>query len=158
VGVFDSTGTAICSFDFRAWRSLPADEPTEMDVRWADVSNEILYVSLSHFTYAKTTKGKNAYIAAITIPGGEVRWLSNALVSNSANFLIRDGVIATGYGFTAEPDFVYLLDAGSGEILQTAKVKSGPEWFGFKNGTLHVRCYDTDYEFDWNREPRAGAH
>ena len=54
---------------------------------------------------------------------------------------------ASGYGFTAEPDFLFVLDMKTGEVVEKTKVKSGPEVILDKSGELYVRTYDHDYVF-----------
>ena len=70
--------------------------------------------------------------------------------SNSQNFLIKDEVIITGYGFTDEDDFVYMLDRHTGEVLQSVSVLSKPEYFFLDGERLYVRCYDSDCVFSIN--------
>jgi len=78
----------------------------------------MLYVSTAHRTYSEMSGESNCYITAIDLSTLEVAWRSRSLVSNSQNFLLMDNVIVTGYGFTDEDDYVYLLDRHTGEILQ----------------------------------------
>ena len=108
------------------------------------VRDEILYVSLSHKTYAKATKGKNAYIQAFDLQG---RWLWNSdyLVANANNFLILGDHLITGYGFTAEADYLYQLNRYTGKTLKKYKLKNGPNWFAYKApGQLHILTYNRD--------------
>lgn len=57
-------------------------------------------------------------------------------------------MIVSGYGFTKEPDFLYLLDKKTGQVIARAKVKSGPDYIVLKDGKVYVRCYDMDYVFE----------
>jgi hypothetical protein len=68
-------------------------------------------------------------------------------VSNSSNFLVLDDVIVTGYGFTREPDYLYILRKDSGAVLARIWLKTGPDCILKKNGQIYVHCYDTDYIF-----------
>ena len=61
--------------------------------------------------------------------------------------MIRGGAILSGYGFTAEPDFLFVLDRASGRVLSKVKVASGPDYLIEKDGDLLVRTYDHDYVF-----------
>lgn len=119
----------------------------EESVHWAEYDDGVLYVSTFHNTYASSAP-HNGYITAFDVNNNfEVLWRSRPLTINSNNFVIDDDAIYCGYGFTAEDDFVYVLDKKSGERMQTIKVKTGPDWFAVRDNTLYVRCYDTDYEF-----------
>ena len=77
----------------------------------------------------------------------EVLWQSQALVSNSSNFDIREGSIITGYGFTDEDDYIYVLDRYTGEVLQQEPVASGPDYLIIKDDKLYVRTYDKNYVY-----------
>jgi hypothetical protein len=58
--------------------------------------------------------------------------------------VVGDAVIS-GYGFTAEPDYLYVLNKRTGSTLQRVAVKSGPEHLIQQNDRMFVRTYDTDY-------------
>jgi hypothetical protein len=107
----------------------------------------VLYVSSSHRTYAKSSRGKNAFLTAIDLETGELRWQSEPLVANAANFLLWDGFVVTGYGFTEEPDHMIVVDQATGATLAKTFVKSGPSYLVRKGDQLFVRTYDTDYVF-----------
>lgn len=151
--VFDTAADEVRhAFDFASYIVPPrlvakdrefVDEP----VQWALVRNGVLYVSNFHRTYARSSKGLNGYLTAINLADGKVRWRSRALVCNSQNFLITNGVLLTGYGFSAEPDFLYALDTRTGSLLKTVPLKSGPEVLFLKGDRLYVRTYNTDYQF-----------
>lgn len=141
------------AFDFSAYGNTPGDDPAEamfigQEVRWAQVRGGVLFVSTNHRTYAKSSGGLNAFITAIDIASGDILWQSAPLVCNSVNFLVKDGWIVTGYGFTAEPDFMYVLNAKTGEVASKVKVKSGPSYILEKGGTIYVRTYDRNLEFE----------
>ncbi len=122
-----------------------------MALRWAEEINGILYVSHAHRTYSASSGGLNAYITAIDLDDGSILWRSRALVSNSQNFIIAGETIITGYGFTDEPDYVYLLDRLTGEVYDSCPVRTSPDYFALEGGKLYVRCYDADYIFDVHR-------
>jgi hypothetical protein len=146
-------GEIVALLDFDAWEFAPDAEPGErmfVDQRamWAAVEGDVLYISHGHRTYARSSKGKNAYISALDLQSGELLWRSAPLVANAANFVIVGGHIVTGYGFTAEPDFLYVLERATGKTVGKTKVKSGPDYLFYRSGKLYVRCYDTDYVFE----------
>ncbi len=118
-----------------------------VEIFWAARKDGVLYVSTFHRGYAKDSGGANGYISAHDSTTGKLLWRSPALVCNSQNFLLHGDFIICGYGFTAEPDFIYVLDRKTGKVGSRVKVKSSPEYFALKNDVLHVRCYDTNYQF-----------
>ncbi|MCC6160176.1 MAG: hypothetical protein IT350_19145 [Deltaproteobacteria bacterium] len=147
-----TTGVAKTIVDAHAWTKPPKIKPGDapyvgMGIRWAVATDDVLYVSNFHRTYASSSGGFNAYVSAIDLSDGKVLWRSAALVANATNFVIVGDAIISGYGFTAEPDYVFVLDRLSGKVRARVPVKSGPEYLILKDETLYVRCYDTDYVF-----------
>ena len=139
-------------FDFEAWSAAPRTKPgdemfVEQRVSWAEAADGVLYVATGHNTYAESSGGHNAYITALDLRTGDLLWRSQPLVSNAANFVLQGGFILAGYGFTAEPDFLYVLDRRDGSVAARHKLKSGPSWLFVVDDRLLVRTYDTDYEF-----------
>lgn len=117
-------------------------------VNWAIIKDNILYLSHSHYFSAETTEYRNAYITAIDLVDFSILWRTAPLVCNSYNFLIVDDVIICGYGFTAEPDFLYQVDINTGVVIDTILLKTAPYYFMQKDNVLYVRTYDTNYEFE----------
>jgi hypothetical protein len=145
-------GQARSALDFAAFRRAPIVNDDErfvtQGVHWAVLSKGVLYVSSYHRTYAKSSGGANAFVTAVDPATGAIRWQSAPLVANAADFLLWDGFVVTGYGFTAEPDHVFVLDQATGATLATTPVKSGPAFLVRKGDRLLVRTYDTDVVFD----------
>jgi hypothetical protein len=141
------------AFDFDAYLAGPSAGPSEeafvrQEVRWARAIGDTLLVSNGHRTYARSSRGKNAYLSAIAIPSGALRWRSAPLVSNAEMLVVRGGLIVTGYGFTQEPDSVIVLRLSDGRIAHRAAIRSAPEFIvEGDEGRLAVRAYDTDYVF-----------
>lgn len=143
------TGDQNWAIDFSSYAIDPSHEVgrsvVRQSVRWAEEHNGILYVSNWHRTYAESSGGLNGYITALDLGDMSVVWRSEPLVCNSENFLIIGDTIVSGYGFTDEPDYVYLLNRLTGEVYHRIRVGSAPEYLVFENPNLFVRCYDTDY-------------
>lgn len=137
-------------YDLQGWRNPPdleGNELTLQEITWAVEEDGILYVAIGHRTYAKESGGRNAYVTAIDPRTDRILWRSRPLVANTRNFLVLGDLILTGYGFTAEPDYLYLLDRATGEVVGRHPVKSAPEHILPKDGLLYVRCYNTDDVF-----------
>lgn len=138
--------------DFLTYSNAPETLPGDEDfvfqqIRWAVVQEGILYVSTAHRTYAESSGGLNAYITALDMNTLEVLWRSEPLVSNSENFLIAGDTIISGYGFTAEDDYIYLLDRLTGEVTGSYGVPSAPDYLYRDGNMLYVRCYNADCVF-----------
>lgn len=141
VGATTRTQALRYAFDFTAFTRPPNRGEFE-PVTWAREVGDVLYVSTSHLTYATATRGRNAYVSAVDIATKRTLWRSPALVANARTFVVTGDLIVVGYGFTAEPDFLYLLDRRTGKVLHRLAVASAPEIIRLRGNTLHVRTYD----------------
>jgi hypothetical protein len=112
------------------------------DVTFAREAGGVIYVSNTHLTYATATRGRNAYVTAIDPERRKTLWRSRALVANPRTFVVTGDLIVSGYGFTAEPDYLYLLDRRSGRVLDRLAVPSAPEVIKLRGDRLDVRTYD----------------
>jgi len=144
--------TLVAQIDFSPFRNAPkvvAGDENYVDqaTRFASVVDGVLYVSHSHNTYAKSSMGMNAYITAVDLVTGKILWRSAPLVANGSNFIVSGDGIITGYGFTDEQDYLYVVDRHTGKTVTKTLVKSGPEQMALIDGILHVRTYNTDYQF-----------
>ena len=63
-------------------------------------------------------------------------------MSNAQTFVVTPRYLVTGYGFTAEPDWLYLLDRKTGRIVERLALPSAPERITRRGGQLIVRTYD----------------
>lgn len=138
------------AFDFAQFTRAPEVAENEQDyvtqaIRWAQQVGDVLYVSTAHRTYAASSGGMNAYLTAIDVGTGALLWRSAPLVANADTFEVVDDRIVAGYGFTAEPDRLYLLDRGTGAVTGGIPLASGPEYIRRQGDQVLVRCYDTDY-------------
>lgn len=143
-------------FDFRNYVTPPAFVKADRElvgesVQWAQQAGGVLYLSNFHRTYAKSSKRLNGYLNAINAETGKLRWRSRPLICNSSTFVVAGDAIVTGYGFTREPDFLYLLNRRDGSVLQSVALKSGPEYIVSKGDRVYVRCYSSDLVFRLKR-------
>ena len=113
-----------------------------LELRWAREVGGVLYVANAHRTYGSTTRNRNGYLTALDPRTGRVLWQSRSLVANADSFAVVGDVIVTGYGFTAEPDYLYVLDRGTGRVLARLSLPTGPETITADGTTLSVRTYD----------------
>lgn len=161
VAVDPSTGEFRYGYDFVNYVYAPGGVPSQRDfvyqsINWAMQDGDTLYVSHSHATYARSSKGQNAYITAIDTRTNRVLWRSQPLVSNASNFEITDDAIVAGYGFTNELDFLYVLDKKTGEVAHRLPVKSGATYIINKAGRIYVRTYNVDLILRLEASKRPG--
>jgi hypothetical protein len=146
VTLFDSTEEGLIerhSFDFGRW--VHGGKPLWIYAAWAE--KEALYVIASSPGYAKEVGGKTGYLTALDIKTGKLLWQAGPRVANCYNIGMDGDVIVCGYGFTGEPDFLFVIDKKTGRTVQKIAVKSAPEHLSIEDNQLFVRCYDTDYVF-----------
>lgn len=149
----DKSQIARGQFDFSAWvkapESVPGEEQfTNVEVVWAQIVEDIMYVSTMHHSFAKRTKWKNAFVSAIGAKDGELRWQSEAFVCNTENFVIHGAYIICGYGTSDESDYLYVISRADGKTVSKTPLKSGATYIIMKGNQLFVRAHDTDYVFD----------
>lgn len=123
---------------------------TAQGIRYALIKDDILYICTGHRTYAASNP-KTGYITAIDINTGEVIWKTKQQVCNSSNFAIVDDTIVCGYGFTDEPDFLYVVDIKTGQVVDTYDVKNAVDYVVNQDNKLYVRCYSYNYVYDIER-------
>ena len=123
---------------------------TTQYIRYATIVDNTLYAEIGHQGYA-SEESWSSYIVAIDLSTNELLFRSEPLVANAENFRIVGDTIICGYGFTDEPDFIYLLDRFTGEKYETISVNSGPYQFMVQDDTLYVATYNTAYEFKISR-------
>ena len=151
IQVVDGEKGEICELDFSDFEYAGDFKQSEKEfvrqqIRYAQIKDHILYLSIGHLTYAESSP-HNAYVAAVDLAEKKLLWKSQPLVSNAANFVIKGDVLLCGYGFTAEPDYIYQLDLGSGKVIDKTAVKSKADYLILKDNILYVRTYNTDYTF-----------
>ena len=132
---------AVYAFDFIRFMRPPNGGWAE-EIRWAREVDGVLYVSHANLGYATVSRGRNAYVTAVDVETKRILWRSPALVANARTFVVAGDLIVAGYGFTAEPDFLYALDRRTGRVLDRLAVPSAPEIIRLRGDSLHVRTYD----------------
>ncbi|MCR5031247.1 MAG: DUF3298 and DUF4163 domain-containing protein [Lachnospiraceae bacterium] len=112
----------------------------------AQLVEDILYVSLGFNGYSSEEPFSN-YVVAIDINTNEVLWRSEPLVCNADDFQVVGDTLICGYGFTAEADYINLLNRYTGKVEASYPVVTAPSRFGVRDGVLYVATYNTAYEF-----------
>ncbi|MCU0433284.1 MAG: hypothetical protein MUC87_07520 [Bacteroidia bacterium] len=148
-----ASGEVICAYDFGAYLISPqyikADEPyIKQSIRFALLYDSVLYMTNYHNTYSHSTAQQNAYITAIDIRTHTVKWRSNALINNSPIFAIYKNYLICGYGFSSEPDFIYILDNNNGKVVSSFPVKTEPQMIYVKGIKLYLLISNENYEYE----------
>lgn len=139
-------------FDLEALRHPPRARPqwqqfAEQDVTHAIVADDTVYVCNGGGSYAKEVYGKKGFVTAISRRDGTLRWRSQPLVCNATMALVGPWLL-TGYGFTAEPDYLYLLRRADGKMMTRSRLRTGPETIIVEDARVLVESYADSYVFD----------
>lgn len=152
LNIFDKvTGTQLVTLDFSDYcfanDSIPENEAfVEQQIVWTKIEGNTLYLSVGHNTYAESSP-HHAYIMAIDLTDMSVMWKTEPLTSNARDFELIGDIIFSGYGFTAEKDYLKQIDKSTGKVLEQIPLKSMAEYIIQKEDILYVRTYDTNYTF-----------
>lgn len=110
------------------------------------IEGNIMYVNHSGLSYSDGYDHLTGYISAINLFTNEVLWTSQPKTCNS-RMCIEGNSIICGYGFTDEPDFLYVVDKYSGQHTQKLFVRKAVYTPIVKGRKCYVRTYSYDYEF-----------
>ena len=100
--------------------------PDQLEVQDIRLADGVLYFNEACQSYSSGANGKCSALVAVDPRARKVMWRTPPLTSNG-RFRIRGCYIIAGYGFTAEPDWLHLVDRGSGAVMQKLFVSSSPE-------------------------------
>lgn len=131
----------LSSFGFPP-RSVAPGAYGPQEIVWARQLGRLLVVQTNHLGYASDSAGRNGYLTGIDLDTGRVRWRSPSLVANAPHFVFMRGLIVSGYGFTAEKDWLYLVDPRTGGVRVRLALPSAAERITLQGGRIVVRCYD----------------
>jgi hypothetical protein len=144
---YTKSGSTLYAFDFKNYAWPPRIRPGEREFVyeqpvWAQEVGGTLYVETAHSTYASSSYSQNGYITAIDLGARRAIWRSPALVANANTFLVTPHYLISGYGFTKEPDYLYVLDRKTGKIVDRLLLPTAPEQITRQGSLIHVRTYD----------------
>jgi len=131
---------------------LAAFHPGILEMSHAVLIDDVLYFDSNYNGYASIAREKTGYLSALDLSDGRILWTTKNLVASFWGFLVHGDVVVAGYGFTAEPDYLYLIDRRCGKLLQTIRLKTAHEILIRRGERLYVRCYDHDYVFDFDEK------
>jgi hypothetical protein len=131
------SGATNCAYEARhyddrgrlAWKLALNDLlslPHHIEVQDIRLAGGVLYFNEACQSYSSGAHGQCSRLVAIDPVQRKVLWRTDPLVSNG-RFRVRGCYIVAGYGFTAEPDHVHVVDRATGRVLQSIAVSSSPE-------------------------------
>ncbi len=111
------TGTGNCIYVL--------DYPTD---QWY-INGNNAYLEDGIFYGASVRKGyaqsNTCFMFAYDLENDKLLWRSADQTYNSMNFVVKGDVILCGYGFTAEPDYLYQINRNTGEVIDRLLLKKG---------------------------------
>lgn len=144
--------TDSCTYVLRA-TDLPAAAPVTLGPvpprnRLAALARRgsAVWAALQANGYARDLPAGGNVVVAADLCTGVVRWSSGDLTSNGPLLTVGDAVV-TAYGFTAEPDHLYVLDAARGAVVQSVPLPSAAEALALTRERLWVKTYDAVLSF-----------
>ena len=85
------------------------------------------------------------FVFAHDLENEKLLWRSADQSYNSMNFVVEGDVLICGYGFTAEPDYLYQINRNTGEIIDRLLLKKMPDLIVEQDGKLYVHTYSYNY-------------
>jgi len=139
---YTADGTLLWSLSLD--RFLPSDKKREVqDIRY---TGSLLIFNAACTSYCDEVECRCSALVAIDPVAGEEVWRTPALVSNNI-FIVEDDWIFCGYGFTAEPDFLYIVEKTSGRVVYSQHLDSAMSYLELHQNTLSVITYKSLYRF-----------
>ena len=85
------------------------------------------------------------FMFAYDLENEKLLWRSADQSYNSMNFVVEGDVMICGYGFTAEPDYLYQINRNTGEIIDRLLLKKMPDLIVEQDEKLYVHTYSYNY-------------
>ena len=90
-------------------------------------------------------QSNTCFMFAYDLENDKLLWRSADQTYNSMNFVVKRDVILCGYGFTAEPDYLYQINRNTGEVIDRLSLKKAPDLIIEQDGKLYVHTYSYNY-------------
>ncbi|MBN2433494.1 MAG: SH3 domain-containing protein [Acidobacteria bacterium] len=120
-------------------RFLPDGQPREIqDIRLVPPR---LFFNAACASYSRESGDRCSELVAIHPDTGEELWRTPHLVSNNI-FIPAGAWLICGYGFTSEPDFLYIVDQISGQVLTWQALDSAADYLEIRDDVLWVTTYN----------------
>ena len=137
-----SLQTLYKAYDFREFRFSPKTPKAYANqiVDFVQIEGNILYVCHTSNSYPSEAGYQTGYISAIDMRTDEILWTTEPMTCNS-DFAIVGNSIVCGYGFSDNPDHLYVVDKYSGQRLQKIPLKKMATMILSKADRVYVRTY-----------------
>ncbi|MCH9680730.1 MAG: hypothetical protein K0V04_04780 [Deltaproteobacteria bacterium] len=135
--LYDVEGNVLWTLALHEHLSRP-DLLEIQDIRYKDGA---LYFNEACQSYSSNAKGDCSALVAMDPVAASQTWRTRNLVSNG-EFLVHGDYIVSGYGFTNERDYLFVVRRSDGKIMQKVSVpKSAETIVVAEDGLLEVTVY-----------------
>jgi hypothetical protein len=119
-----------------------------LEVQDLRVDDGVAYFNEACQSYSKEAGGKCSALLAVDTGTGKLLWRTKPRVSNN-RFLVLERHIISGYGFTDEPDALFVIRRSDGEVMHRVKLKTAHDDLVLEGADrLTVRLYDSTAQFE----------
>lgn len=122
VAAFDCSGRLL----FRLPLAPHLSKKDHLEVQDARFFADVVYFNEACQSYSREAKGKCSSLVALDPYAKKVLWRTPALTSNN-RIMVYEKYIVSGYGFTAEPDFLFVIRRKDGKVMQKLSIPSAHE-------------------------------
>lgn len=122
IAAFDCSGRTL----FRIPLAPYLSKKDHLEVQDARLFADVVYFNEACQSYSREAGGKCSSLVAFDPFARKVLWRTPPLTSNN-RLLVYDKYIVSGYGFTAEPDFLFVIRRSDGKIMQKESIPSAHE-------------------------------
>ena len=140
--LFDERGKRFWDLELNRFLSRPADLEIQ-DIRYY---GRRLYFNEACQSYSREAGGECSALVKVDPWYRRVEWRTPNLISNNL-FIVQDPWVITGYGFTNEPDALFLVEQRSGKVVGRRGIDTAHQYFEVRNGTLVVVTHESVYTF-----------
>ncbi len=124
-------------------------KPERLEVQDVRLAEGTLYFNEACQSYASESGGKCSSLVAVDPVANQVAWRTKPLVSNNRFFVAGDYIVA-GYGFTAEPDNLFVVRRTDGSVMQKIRLPKAHENIALlEPGVVRVTVYPGDRFLDF---------
>ena len=119
---------------------------TDLEIQDIRYGGGLLFFNEACQSYSIQADGNCSALVCMDPLANQVLWRTPHLTANNI-FIIHNGVIICGYGFTGEDDALYLVDAATGAVLSKTELDSAHDYLEIQGDKLYVTTYNNLYTF-----------
>jgi hypothetical protein len=151
IAAFDCGGSTL----FRVPLNKFLSRKNQLEVQDARMADRVVYFNEACQSYSREAGGRCSSLVALDPFSRAVLWRTRPLVSNN-RFLVYPQYIVTGYGFTAEPDFLFIVRRSDGKVMHKESLPRAHEDLWDWQGALIVQL-DPSSALAYRRDGFDGA-